>query len=330
MRAFGKWLGRVFLGLVIAIVAIWFLWPREPVDTEIAFDPRILPENLDVYLAKEEGRFDDITEGVEKRIIWAGEPGAQTDIAIVNIHGYSATSEEIRPVPDDVAKALGANLFYGRLKGHGRESFGGIAMAEPVAGDWLEDAAEALAIGRRIGKEVVVITTSTGGTIAAIAATDPAMVEAVKGIVFVSPNFRIKNPTATILEWPLARTISTLVAGAERSFAPMNDDHQKYWTTIYPTTALIPMAAIVKHARDADYSNVTTPGLFIFSDDDAVVDAETTRAITTKWGGPVTLEPRVMGEGDDPFNHVIAGDILSPSQNTETVDIITTWIKELP
>ena len=327
MRTFGKWLGRVLLGLVIAVVAVWLLWPREPVDTEISFDPRILPENLDVYLQTAEARFDDITPGVEKRVIWAGEAGAQTDIALVYMHGYSATSEEIRPVPDMVAKALGANLYYARLKGHGRD---GLAMTEPSAGDWLEDMAEALAIGRRIGKEVVVIGTSTGGTIAAIAARDPALREAVTGIIFVSPNFRIKNPTSTILEWPLARTISTLLAGAERSWDPQNEGHGKYWTTLYPTTALIPMAAAVKYARDADYADVPTPALFLFSDEDAVVDAETTRAITTKWGGPVTLEPRVMGEGDDPFNHVIAGDILSPGQTAETAIIMTEWIKGLP
>ena len=327
MRSFGKWLGRVLLGLVIALAVIWFAWPREPVDTDIAFDARILPDDLDVYLASEESRFTDITDGVEKRIIWAGDVNAQTEIAIVNIHGFSATSEEIRPVPDMVAKALGANLFFTRLKGHGR---GGLAMAEPVAGDWLEDTAEALAIGRKLGQRVIVLTTSTGGTVAAIAATDPALMEQVAGIIFVSPNFRVKNPTATILEWPLVRSWSTLVAGAERSFAPLNDDHQKYWTTLYPTPALIPMAAAVKFAREADYSDVTTPALFIFSDDDAVVDAETTRAVSTKWGGPVTLEPRVMGEGDDPFNHVIAGDILSPGQTVETAEIMTNWIKELP
>ncbi len=326
MRAFGKWLGRVLFGLALALLAIWFLWPREPVDLEISFDPRILPDDLDVYLTTEEARFSDITQGVEKRIIWAGDVGEQTGQAIVYVHGFSATSEEIRPVPDAVAQKLGANLFYTRLKGHGR---GGLAMAEPVAGDWIEDMAEALAIGRRLGREVIVIATSTGGTAAAISATDPQLIEAVAGIVFVSPNFRIKSPTATILEWPLARSWSTLVAGAERSFAPLNDAHQKYWTTLYPTVALIPMAAIVKYAREADYSGVTTPALFLFSDDDAVVDAETTRAISTKWGGAVTLEPRVMGEDDDPFNHVIAGDILSPGQNSETIVIISDWIGAL-
>ncbi|MCY4335421.1 MAG: alpha/beta fold hydrolase [Litoreibacter sp.] len=327
MRRFGKWLGRVLLGLAVALAAVWFLWPREPVDTEITFDPRVLPENLDVYLEQTEARYDDISNGVQKRIIWAGEPGEQTDLSVIYVHGFSATSEEIRPVPDLIAKELGANLFYSRLRGHGRS---GLAMAEPSAGDWVEDMAEALAVGRRLGKEVVVLSTSTGGTIAAVAAKNPELRKAVKGIVFISPNFRIKSPTATILEWPLARTISTLLAGAERSFDPQNEGHAKYWTTIYPTTALIPMAAIVRHARKADYADVPTPALFVFSDDDAVVDAETTRAVSTKWGGSVTLAPRVMGPEDDPFNHVIAGDILSPDQTAETAELIVNWVEGLP
>ena len=326
MQTFGKWLGRFLLALIVIGGAIWMFVPREPVDTVISFDESALGDDLDAYLATSERAFDDITEGVEKRIVWAGDAGAKTQLSIVYIHGFSATSEEIRPVPDNLASALGANLFFTRLAGHGR---GGLAMAEPVAGDWLEDTAEALAIGRRLGEEVIVIATSTGGTAAAIAATDPALMERVKGIAMVSPNFRVRSPAAVILEWPLARSWTAIVAGAERSFAPQNDAHGKYWTTLYPTTALIPMAALVKYARDADYSEVTTPVLFVFSDDDGVVSAETTRAISTKWGGPVTLAPRVMGEGGDPFNHVIAGDILSPGQTEGTVELMKTWIEGL-
>lgn len=326
MQAFGKWLGRVLLALVIIGGAIWLFVPREPVDTEITFDSSALGDDLDAYLIRSEGQFDDITEGVEKRIVWAGVAGAQTPISIVYLHGFSATSEEIRPVPDKLAEQLGANLFYTRLSGHGR---GGLAMAEPVAGDWMEDTAEALAIGRRIGQEVIVLATSTGGTMAAVAATDSALMEQVKGIAMISPNFRVRSPAAVILEWPLVRSWAAVVAGAERSFAPINEAHGKYWTTLYPTTALIPMAAIVKHARDADYSNVTTPALFMFSDEDGVVSSETTRAISTKWGGPVQLAPRVMGEGDDPFHHVIAGDILSPGQTDDTVAVLKAWIDGL-
>jgi pimeloyl-ACP methyl ester carboxylesterase len=327
MRRFGKTLGRILLGLCVALALIWFFWPREPVDADISFDHRILPDNLEVYLAKTEERFDDITPGVEKRIIWAGAPHQQTDLAVVYIHGFSATSEEIRPVPDLVAEAFGANLFFTRLTGHGR---GSLAMAEPVAGDWLEDTAEALAIGRKIGREVVVIATSTGGTAIAITATRPELMERVKALVLVSPNFRVRNPTSVVLEWPLARSWGAVVAGAERSFDPLNEGHSTYWTTIYPTTALIPMSALVKYARDLDYSGVTVPSLFMFSDEDAVVSAETTRAVSTKWGSEVTLMARDLGEGDDPFNHIIAGDILSPGQTEPVANAIINWIKERP
>lgn len=326
MQTFGKWLGRFLLTMVLVGGGIWLLVPREPVDLEISFSDSILGDDIDAYLAASESAFDDITEGVEKRVVWFGDKGAKTPLSIVYIHGFSATSEEIRPVPDNLAQQLGANLFYTRLTGHGR---GGLAMAEPVAGDWLEDAAEAIAIGRRLGDEVIVIATSTGGTAAAIAATDPALMENVKGIAMVSPNFRVRSPTSVMLEWPLARSWAAIVAGAERSFAPLNDAHGKYWTTLYPTTALIPMAALVKYARDADYAQVATPALFVFSDEDGVVSAETTRAISTKWGGPVELAPRVMTEGDDPFNHVIAGDILSPNQTDGTVALMKAWVEGL-
>lgn len=321
-----KWLRRFFVALFVAGLAVWLFVPREPVDIEITFDDSVLSGDLDVYLAVSEAPYDDITAGVEKQIVWAGKRGARTDLAIVYVHGFSATLQEIRPVPDRLAQRLGANLFYTRLAGHGR---GALAMAEPVAGDWIEDMAEALAIGRKIGREVIVIATSTGGTLAAIAASEPALMERVKGIALVSPNFRVRSPAAVILEWPAVRIWGLAVAGAERSFDPQNEGHATYWTTLYPTTALVPMAALVRHARRLDYSGVRVPALFMFSDDDAVVAAEATRAISTRWGGPVRLEPRVMGPGDDPFHHVIAGDILSPGQTAVTVDLMAEWVEGL-
>lgn len=321
-----RFLWRSFGLMALVAIAVAVLVPREPVDVDISFDASVLGDDLDGYLADAEAQVDDITPGVEKRIIWAGEPGAQTEYAVIYIHGFSATSEEIRPVPDNVARALGANLYFARLTGHGRTS---MAMAEPRAGDWLEDTAEALAIGRRLGRKVVVIATSTGGTAAAITARNPEQMAQVAGIIFVSPNFRVNSPTAVILEWPLARLWGLLLAGAERGIDPQNEGHAKYWTTLYPSQALVPMSALVRHARKTDYSTVTTPGLFMFSDEDAVVSAEATRAITTRWGAEATIIARELGPDDDAFRHIIAGDILSPDQTDETVEQMLQWIGAL-
>lgn len=326
VRRFGKAMGRGLLAFLLLIGALWLFGPREEVNREISFDESSLPDDLDRYLAEGEARFSDITPGVEKRILWQGEAGARTDLAIVYLHGFSATSEEIRPVPDRVAEVLGANLYYARLAGHGRS---GAAMAEATAGDWLNDTAEALAIGRRIGREVLVIATSTGGTLAAVAATDAGLIDAVKGIVFVSPNFRLRNPAAAILTMPLARYWGPLVAGKELGFEPLNDGHARYWTTRYPAAAAFPMGALVRYARGLDYSGVTTPALFLYSEADRVVSARATRQVAARWGGVVEEIAVQLPPGDDPFNHVIAGDILSPGNTEATVDAILGWVLRL-
>lgn len=322
MRRFAKALGRGLIVLALLLGTVWIFAPAEPVDRKIEFRADQIGADVDAYLAKGEAAFPDITPGVEKRMVWAGVPGQKTALSIVYIHGFSATSEEIRPVPDDVAKALGANLFFTRLTGHGLT---GEALANARAGDWLEDMAEAMDIGRRTGERVLVISTSTGATVAALAAADPELSKGLAGLVMISPNFGIRNPAAQLLDMPLARWWGPLVAGAERSFAPANADHGKYWTTSYPTTALFPMAALIRAARSEDYTKASVPALFIYSESDQVIDPTVIPQIAEAWAGPVTENIRTMGPGDDPYAHVIAGDILSPGQTTETVAAIVDW-----
>lgn len=326
MRRFGKWLGRVILAFFVLFAGIWLLVPLETVDRKISFDANSIGADLDAYLKADEQQFSDITPGTEKRIIWAGVKGVKTPLAVIYLHGFSATSEEIRPVPDQVAQALGANLLFTRLAGHGR---GSAAMATATAGDWIEDMAQAMAIGRRLGERVVVIGTSTGGTLAAIAATDPQLSADMAGIVLVSPNFGLQAVTAKILDMPAARYWGPIVAGKTISFVPANDGQAKYWTTSYPTLALFPMAALVRQAQSLDYSAVKIPLLLFYAPKDQVVNPAKTLAALASWGGRPQIETREMGPGDDAMSHVIAGEVLSPGQTTETVALIVAWAKGL-
>lgn len=145
----------------------------------------------------------------------------------------------------------------------------------------------------------------------------------------VAPNYQINNPAAPLLTLPAARYWLPLLAGDRRSFEPLNADQQTYWTTEYPSVAVLPMAALVKAVGKADLSAATVPALFMFSDSDQVVTAEATRAAAARWGGAVTLWQPTLTEGDDPSAHVIAGDIASPAQTDVVVDEIIAWAKEL-
>ncbi|MBT8408869.1 MAG: alpha/beta hydrolase [Alphaproteobacteria bacterium] len=320
------WAARGLALLVLAALVLVLFGPREAVDTTVEFDPADVGSDVDAYLAAQEARFDDIVPGTQKRVIWAGAPNARTRQSVLFIHGFSATSEEVWPVPDLVAEALGANLVFARLAGHGR---GSAAMAEPEAGDWIEDAAEALAVARAVGEGVIVISNSTGGTLSAIAALRPEMSQNVEAFVFMSPNFGLNSFAAPILNWPGGRYWAPVVAGPERRFKALNPEHDRFWTLRYPTIALLPMSALVDYAAGLDYSAASQPALFMFSESDMVVDPDATRRIAGYWGGPVTLAPQVLGEGDDPYSHVLAGDILSPGMTSKVATQILKWIESL-
>ena len=145
-------LGAILGVVAAALTALILFGAREPLDLFPAFEASRLPTDLDSYLRDREAVVGGVKPGAEKRIHWAGAAGVQTDWAVVYLHGFSATAEEIRPVPDRVAQGLGANLYYTRLAGHG---LGPERFAGPSVNDWMIDVAEALAIGRRIGKRRV-------------------------------------------------------------------------------------------------------------------------------------------------------------------------------
>jgi len=326
---FVKGVARVLFVLAVVMLgfAVWIAFGNHSeIDGSYDFDPTQVTVDLDAYLQQSEQAVSNLRPDAAKRIVWFDTAGEQTEWSVVYLHGYSATLEEIRPVPDMVAKALGANLFFTRLSGHGRD---GDAMAEPMGADWLADTAEAMEIGRRLGKKVILIGTSTGGTLAAIAAGDPSMRKDLAGIVFVSPNFKINNPMASLMGWPGARWWGPKLAGETRSFEPRNEMQAKHWTTSYPMVSTVSLVHLVNYADKMDYVGFDTPAMFMFSDDDQVVVASKTREVAAKWGGDVTLDIVTMGEGDDDYSHVIAGDIVSPGQNQRAVDRIVEWIKGL-
>jgi len=321
-----RWLLRALLALALLLGAGLILAPREPVEMPPPFDESRLDDGIAAYLAAREARYDDIRPDSHKRVIWAGAPETRTRLAIVYLHGFSASSQEIRPVPDMVAQAFGASLVYTRFRGHGRD---GDAMAGATASDWLVDAAEALAVARAVGDRVVIIATSTGATVATLALTDPALRDRVAGAIFVSPNFGINNALAPLLTWPGARHWLPLIAGDRRSFEPRNPEHAAEWTTEYPTAAVFPMAALVARARATAPEAIPVPALFYYSDADKVVRPDLTAGVLARWGGPATRIAPSLAESDDPDAHVVAGAILSPGNTGPAAGAMIGWIEQV-
>ena len=152
---------KYYFGIFIILAIGLGAGPKVDIDETITVMD--LPTDIDAYIQGTESRISDIRSGTEKQLIWANpESPAKTPYSLVYLHGFSASRQEIAPVSDKVAKALGANLYYARLTGHGRSSE---AMAGITVNALLNDAVEALHIGAAIGDKVILIGTSTGASI---------------------------------------------------------------------------------------------------------------------------------------------------------------------
>lgn len=285
--------------------------------------PLDLPEDLDAYLQATEARYPDIVAGTEKQIVWANSSKQQTQYAVVFLHGFSASRQEIAPLPAALAQSLGANLFATRFHGHGR---GGPAMLEGSVNDWLNDAQEALEIGKRLGQNVIVIGLSTGGSAATwlAAQNDPKLA----ACVLISPNYGLANASGALLAWPWGGHLAEWVIGKEREWKPLNAEQAKYWTWKYPVRALLPMMGMVKTVQSLNFEQIMTPTLMIYSPQDKVVNTRITNSYFQRLGAP-HKKRWLYTQSPDPEQHVIAGDIVSPGTTATLRDGILAFIQEL-
>ena len=310
--------------LILLLGAAWLFGPRTVVDTTTTFDPKALGADLDAYLESSEATIPGIQPNQHKEIVWTDPvTRAKTPIAIVYIHGFSASPQEMRPLPDMIAADLKANLFLTRLFGHGTTTR---PMADVSVNAWVNDFAEAIAIGERLGDRVVVMGTSTGGALATWAAVQPAFKDRIDAVVLCSPNYGVKAFGSSLLTMPFARELAHLVMGETRSFEPGNDLQRAYWTTTYPVDAILPMAEIVKLAVDAPVEQATMPALFLLSPEDQVVEPANTRRMAARWGGSHELI-EVQGV-EDPSKHVLAGKAMSPSTTEPLARTVTAWLRQ--
>ena len=310
--------------LVVALALAAVLGPRVDVsvgggDMDLGV-PAIA--DLDTYLANAEAAVPDLTPGAEKTIRWAGGPGQRTAVALVYLHGFSSSRQESAPLMDQVASALGANLYYARLRGHGRT---GEALAAASVADWQRDAWEALAIGRQLGEQVVLVGASNGGTLATWLATRPGAAD-LAALILLSPNFGPRDPMSEILLWPWAHVLVRWVVGPEYQWTPQNPEHARYWTWRYPSEALLAMMGVVKLARISAVERIQAPVLVLYAPDDQVVSAAKIERFFPRFGAADTrLLP--LENTSDRQHHALAGDILAPADTARVRELILAFLQ---
>ena len=176
----------------------------------------------------------------ESQILWYDSIPSKTEYSILYLHGWSASHEEGAPLHRELGQRYGANVYLPRLKGHGVQEEQ--AMLHLSATDYFESAKEALAIAKQIGKKVIVMGTSTGGTLALYLAQGD---KDIAGLLLYSPNIRIYDPTAVLLSGPWGLEIAKTIMDSDFYESEADSLKQSYWTTKYRVEALTQLQALL-------------------------------------------------------------------------------------
>lgn len=299
----------------VALLVLYWLGPA-PATPQYKIEMPVVPANfaaLETYIHDQEASHR-LKPDNEARIVWLDSSRRKTPYAIVYLHGFSASSPgEGNPVDRDIAAKYGCNLYLSRLAEHGIDTPD--AMIHLTADNLWESAKQALAIGRQLGDKVILMGTSTGGTLALqLAATYPDQVAA---LVLLSPNIAINDPNAWLLNNHWGLQIARKVTGSD--YIISKDDYgplyRQYWYTKYRLEAAVALEELLETTMDqATFSKVQQPvGLYYYYKDnihqDSTVKVSAELSMFDELGTPDSLKyKQAIPEAG---THVIASSIRS-------------------
>lgn len=253
---------KVLIGISALLVISYLLGPKpkKPLyNPELVKVPNL--EDLDGYVQNIES-LNKIKPGNAAEIIWADSINKQqTEYAVVYLHGFSASKTEGNPVHLNLAKSLNANLYLARLADHGVDT---VAPMQFLTADRLWESSKlAYAIGKKLGKKVILVGTSTGGTAALkLAATYPE----ISSLILLSPNVAIKDRNAWLLNDPWGLQIArTVLRSDERKVDGRTEEYKKYWYTNYRIESLVELQEFVESTMNkAVFEKVKQPILMLY------------------------------------------------------------------
>ncbi len=255
------WLKKLLIVLVLLVI-VYLLGPH-PASTNYNTEMPVVPsiDQLEKFISTAEA-VHHLRPNNEARIVWANDSLKQiTDYAIVYLHGFTASQEEGNPVHRNIAKQFGCNLYLARLAEHGIDTTE--QLVNLTAENYWKSAQQALAIGKKLGKKVILMGTSNGGTQALqLAAAYPNDVAA---LVLYSPNIAINDPNAWLLNNPWGLEIARLVKGSKYLVADDNRPiYKQYWNRPYRLEAIIVVEEMLETTMNKEtFSKIKQPTLLL-------------------------------------------------------------------
>ncbi|MCB7480461.1 alpha/beta hydrolase [Christiangramia sediminis] len=308
----------VVLLLILGMTITYFSGPipESPVYSKKLPELPSSLEALETYINKSEDSLP-VREDNQARIVWQGNV-EKTEYSIVYLHGFAGSYRDAYPVNQNIADSLRANLYLARWAGYGLKPPASLNNFDGESA-W-RSAKEALQIGNKIGEKVIIMSTSTGGTLALkLAATYP---EKVYALINLSPNMEDDQPGTFVLNSPWGYEIANLISfGKNKKIEHEQEKARQYWDTIYPSSALVDLQLLVETTMLPEtFEKINVPVLTLyyhknFLEEDQHVEVSVYRDAYTLFSTPDSL--KVLKALKTPGTHFIGSDIKS--RDTEVV-----------
>ncbi len=308
---------RFLFFLPLVLVVIYYLGPTPPA-AELNSNLPSLPtgmRNLENYIEGKESGFN-IKPDNESWIQWVNDSVKErTPYSLLYLHGFSASWMEGYPANTAFARHFGMNAYFPRLASHGLITEDPLIDMTPD--NLWESAKEALMVANRLGERVVIMGTSTGGTLALkLSAEFPEYVE---GLILYSPNIRINNNTAFLLSKPWGLQLARQATNDK--FRVTNENFEskecQYWYCKYRLEGVVYLQQLVDATMNGDtYSRVTVPLFLGYYYRDEANQDETVRvdAMLKMFEQLGTSQSdKVKQAFPDAGEHVIASELTSGS-----------------
>jgi pimeloyl-ACP methyl ester carboxylesterase len=293
-----KILKKVFYAILILVGVLVLVYAFGPKPEKPNLMARIFKmesnlKNLETQVAENERNTQGLRPDNEARIVWADTTKKEkTPFSVVYLPGFSASQFEGEPMHRDFAKRYGCNLFLARLQGHGIESKDN--LIDFTAESYFESAEKAIAIGKELGEKVIIISSSTGGTLSLLAASQDPDIHA---LIMYSPNIAIADKAAKLLNKPWGLKIAKMVHNNSdyHEFDPKDVDifTKKYWTWRYRIEALVQLENLLDYGmNDETFAKVKCPVFsgYYYEDEknqDPVVSVAAIQDMMKKLGTPI-------------------------------------------
>lgn len=269
------------LVIVVILTVTYLSGPKMPKpELNSTLPGRITEASLaeEIILAREAG-IPNIREGNHSLLVWNDDSlKGKTEFCLLYLHGFSASPFEGNPVHVNFGQRFGMNVYAPRLAEHGLITDDALLNMTPD--NLWESAKNALVVAKALGEKVIIMGTSTGGTLAlSLAEKFPDMVE---GLFLFSPNVRIYDKSSVLLAKPWGLQIARAVLGGDYRILEEDPETDPYWYNKYRVESLIYLQQLIEQTMTSKvFENITIPVFvgYYYKDEENQDNTVSTKAI---------------------------------------------------